>query len=402
MKLTCSQKDFSEQLKIVCKIVTDRPTHPILSNVRVTTSVAQQKVFLVSTDLSKIVECGFLAKVEREGDAVLPAKLLSDIVSRLPDGELTLERKSDGDSASITGVSGSYKVQCLSAEEFVQCLRAEESPGFPEIKNSPTKVTLNSETLYAGLTTTLFAVSRDASKQILSGLHLVVNPETGCVEFAATDGHRLAVVRFASCDGICVEGSEDLVEATFPFKALAEVEQVVGKLPQEAQLEIVFDASQTTQTTAVTQAAFSCSDDYRLTTRTIEGTYPPYALLIPQQYTNNIRIDRRDLLSALKRIAVIAGRKNNIVKFEFDSNTNQLTLAVDAADIGSGNERLAARISGDSLEIAFNVKYVMESLENLQSMEIQFWMNNATSPVVITPLDDKDVTHLVMPVQVRE
>jgi DNA polymerase-3 subunit beta len=139
----------------------------------------------------------------------------------------------------------------------------------------------------------------------------------------------------------------------------------------------------------------------RLTSRTLEGQYPNYGQLIPRSFERQITVERRKLLSALERISILADKKNNIVKFSIDSEGQKLRLSVEAADVGSGEEALDAQISGESLDIAFNVKYAMESLKNLGSQEVQVKLNTATSPVVLTPLGGTKMTHLLMPVQLR-
>ena len=107
------------------------------------------------------------------------------------------------------------------------------------------------------------------------------------------------------------------------------------------------------------------------------------------------------MVSALERIAVLADQKNNVVKLTFSQEQQRVTLSVEAQDVGSGQESLPAQISGDSLEIAFNVKYLMDGLKALPSSEIQIQLNTATSPVILTPLGELKMTYLVVPVQIR-
>lgn len=149
------------------------------------------------------------------------------------------------------------------------------------------------------------------------------------------------------------------------------------------------------------QVSFDLGGGQRLTSRTLEGSYPAYRQLIPQQFDNQLNIDRRELVSALERIAILADRKNNIVKFSLDSENQRLLLSAEAADIGSGQESMNVQISGQSLEVAFNVKYITESLKNLIASQVQIQLNTATSPVVLMPLSGTKMTHLIMPVQIR-
>ncbi len=382
MKLVCTQGELNTHLSLTIHAVPSRPTHPVLANVRLTADAEQQQIRLTAFDLSLGIRTSFSAQVESSGDVALPAKLLNDIVSRLPDGELTLTQDDENYQTTLTSLSGTYKVQGMSVEEF---------PELPAIEDGKV-IQLDSESLLEGLRGTLFATSSDETKQVLTGVHLAVRADG--IEFAATDGHRLAVVEAlndAEAPAMNLEDGE-VFEVTVPAQALRELERTIGKRAAATPLTLSIDEG---------QAVFEV-EDRRLTSRTLDGAYPAYRQLIPREFDNQANLDRRALLSALERIAVIADRKNNIVKFSFDSAAGQVTLGVDAADVGSGSECLAAQISGDSLEIAFNVKYVMESLRNLQSTEIQLQLNSATSPVILTPLGGTKMIHLVMPVQIRD
>jgi DNA polymerase III subunit beta len=138
----------------------------------------------------------------------------------------------------------------------------------------------------------------------------------------------------------------------------------------------------------------------KLTTRTLEGKYPDYRLLIPKQFQRQITLDRKQLLSALERIAVLADQ-TNLVKFSINSKDGIITLSVEAQDRGSGLESLTAQISGEDLDIAFNIKYLMDGLKTLLAQEIVISLNGALEPAILTPLGGLKMTYLVMPVQLR-
>ncbi|MGC9502528.1 DNA polymerase III subunit beta [Baaleninema sp.] len=384
MKLVCTQGDFNAHLSLATHAVPSRPTHPVLANVRLTADADKQRLQLTAFDLSLGIRVSLPAQIETGGDIALPAKLLNDIVSRLPDGEITVENEPDTTQTTLTSASGRYQVQGMSSEEF---------PELPAIENGKV-VRLSTEALIEGLRGTLFATSSDETKQVLTGVHLMMKADG--LEFAATDGHRLAVVEAVNLEDEETPKPEleegEAFEVTVPAQALRELERIIGKRAGTDLIALHFDEG---------QAVFEI-EDRRLTSRTLEGSYPAYRQLIPRQFENQVNVERRQLLGALERIAAIADRKNNIVKFSFDAEAQQLALSVDAADVGSAYEVLPVQVSGDSIEIAFNVKYVMESLRNLQSTEIQMQLNTPVSPVILTPLGGTKMTHLVMPVQIRD
>ncbi|NEO24005.1 DNA polymerase III subunit beta [Moorena sp. SIO4A5] len=393
MKLVCSQSDLNTNLSLVSRVVPSRPTHPVLGNVLLEADQKNQRVLLTAFDLSVGIQTSFKADVETGGEITLPAKLLNDIVSRLPSGEITLEddgKGTDSDSliVTLTSATGRYQVRGMSSEEF---------PELPEV-NTSVAVHIPVEVLKAGLQGSLFATSSDETKQVLTGVHLTVQSDK--LEFAATDGHRLAVVETNRRieESATTEATQELddhdlpVEFTLPARALRELERIVSKAEAQDIIAIQFEPGQ-----IVCQGG-----EQRLTSRTLEGQYPSYHQLLPKHFQRQIILDRRQLLSAVERIAVLADQKNNIVKFNIDSVNQRLHLSVEAKDLGSGRESMEVQISGDSLEIAFNVKYLIDGLKALYTSDIQIQMNEANSPVIFMPLGGLKMTYLIMPVQIRK
>jgi DNA polymerase-3 subunit beta len=384
MKLVCSQADLSFNLSLVNRAVPSRPTgHPILANVLLTADMGTQRVGLTSFDLSMGIRTSFPATVHNSGAITLPAKLLTDIVTKLPpQTEITLEQ-ADGDTlVNLTCSSGRYQVRGMGAEEF---------PDLPLVESGEA-VHLSAEAIVEGLRGTLFAASGDETKQVLTGVHLSVQPDT--LEFAATDGHRLAVVETVNKNPGAVDQPSvvEAFEVTVPGRALRDLERLIASCSADDAISLYFDQGQT---------VFQWADQY-LTSRTLDGQYPNYRQLIPKQFERQVTIERKLFLAALDRIAVLADQKNNhVVKLLLDSADQRVLLSVEAQDVGSGQESVPAQVSGESLEIAFNVRYLMDGLKALPANEVQLQVNNASSPVILTPLGAITMTYLVMPVQIR-
>ncbi len=386
MKLVCTQSDLSTNLSLVSRAVPSRPTHPVLANVLLQADAQTNQVSLTAFDLSLGIRTSFTAEVWQGGAIALPAKLLVDITSRLPEGEITLDDESaleaetsggEGLIVTLTPKSGHYQVRAMGAEEF---------PELPVIENTEV-LQLTTAALIEGLRGSLFATSGDETKQVLTGVHLKLTQDT--LEFAATDGHRLAVVETSNerpLDGI------GEIEVTVPARALRELERMlVHNSASDQPVALSFDQG---------QVIFEWQHQ-RLTSRTLEGQYPAYRQLIPRQFERQVTLERRQFLSTLERIAVLADQKNNIVKVSIDSAEQQITLSCEAQEMGSGRESMPAQISGEDIEIAFNVKYLMEGLKALPSSEIQMHLNQNLTPVIFTPLGGLKMTYLAMPVQLR-
>ncbi|MFH7026940.1 MAG: DNA polymerase III subunit beta [Heteroscytonema crispum UTEX LB 1556] len=392
MKLVCAQSDLSTNLSLTSRAVPSRPTHPVLANVLLHADAQTNQVSLTAFDLSLGIRTSFSAEVLQSGAIALPAKLLNDIVSRLPEGEITLEDESSGGNeapetegsiVTLTPKSGRYKVRAMGAEEF---------PELPIIENVEA-LHLTATTLIDGLRGSLFATSADETKQVLTGVHLTVKQDS--VEFAATDGHRLALVETTNERRGTEDGETFLstpLQVTVPARALRELERMLAhNSSQEETIAVYLDQG---------QVIFEWQNQ-RLTSRTLEGQYPAYRQLIPRQFEREVTLDRRQFLSTLERIAVLADQKNNLVKISIDAGADEITLSVEAQDVGSGRETMPAQISGEDIEIAFNVKYLMEGLKALPSQEIQMHLNGNLTPVIFTPLGGLKMTYLAMPVQLR-
>ncbi|MEO1761685.1 MAG: DNA polymerase III subunit beta [Cyanobacteria bacterium J06629_18] len=388
MKLVCSQSDLNTHLSLTSRAVPSRPTHPILANVLLQADAANSQVSLTAFDLSLGIRTTFNAEVLQGGTITLPAKLLNDIVSRLPEGEITLDDEApetedqsvgEGLTLTLTPRSGKYEVRAMGAEEF---------PELPVTENDKA-IHLPASALIEGLGGSLFATSADETKQVLTGVHLTVKQDT--LEFAATDGHRLAVVETTN-ENLNDDEELDSVQVTLPNKALRELERMLAHSSTEDEpVAMYFDEG---------QVVFEWQNQ-RLTSRTLEGQYPAYRQLIPNAFERELTLDRKQLISALERIAVLADQKNNIAKLSIDSESQEITLSVETQEIGSGMESMSAQIKGDDIDIAFNIKYLMEGLKALPSVEIQMQLNNNLAPVIFSPVGGVKMTYLAMPVQLR-
>ena len=387
MKVICSQSDLNSNLSLISRAVPSRPTHPVLGNVLLVADAEKGRLYLTAFDLSLGIRTSFPAEVTTGGSVTLPAKLLSDIIARLPEEEITISYQDDeADSnplATITSAAGKFQIRGMSAEEF---------PELPQLEGTQS-LTLPISALSDGLKGVLFAASTDDTKQILTGVHLSRSSDS--LEFAATDGHRLAVVQTQEeSDGETeIESNSDTEDfvITIPARALRELERILATIQNTESISLQFDGG---------QVVFELGDQ-RLTSRKLEGAYPAYQQLIPHQFVRTMTVERKQLLSNLERVAVLADQKNHLVKFTLDSEQEQLEISVEAQEMGSAKVSMPVQITGESLEIAFNIKYLMDGLKAMPSTEIQVHLNQQSQPVIFNPLGGLRMTYLLMPVQLR-
>ncbi|MFM8975554.1 MAG: DNA polymerase III subunit beta, partial [Vulcanococcus sp.] len=256
----------------------------------------------------------------------------------------------------------------------------------------PIEIQLDAEALIKGLRATLFASSGDEAKQLLTGVHLGLDAQG--LECAATDGHRLAVLRLqngAEAPGGEATGTPEL-DVTVPARSLRELERLLSSRGAADPVSLFCDRG---------QVVFQWADQV-LTSRSLDGTYPNYRQLIPDSFARSLQLDRKGLVGALERVAVLADQHNNVVKLSTDPAAGQLAISADAQDVGSGSEALAAEVNGEAIQIAFNVRYVLDGLKAMGSERVELRCNAPTTPVVLSPVDEPAFTYLVMPVQIRQ
>ena len=383
MKLVCSQSELSSSLQLVSRAVAARPTHPVLANVLLTADAGTGRLSLTGFDLSLGIQTSLPASVETSGAITLPARLFGEIVARLSsDSPITLSCPEGSEQLELTSVSGSYQMRGMPAEDF---------PDLPLVE-SGTPIRLQADALVKGLRATLFASSSDEAKQLLTGVHLRLDGSG--LECAATDGHRLAMLQLDDAAKAATSHDDEEGEpfaVTVPARSLRELERLLSGRQSEEPLSLFCDRG---------QVVFLWADQV-LTSRSLDGTYPNYRQLIPDSFARRIVVDRRALVSALERVAVLADQHNNVVKLSAEPDQRQLLVQADAQDVGSGSEALAAEIGGEAIQIAFNVRYLLDGLKAMAADQVALSCNAPTTPAVLTPIDESHFTYLVMPVQIR-
>ncbi len=385
MKLSCSQADLNTALQLVSRAVSNRPTHPVLANVLLAADEVTGKLRLTGFDLSLGIQTSISASIENSGAITLPAKLFGEIISKLSnDSPLVLTSDEISQQVQLTSKSGTYQVRGMLADDF---------PDLPLVE-SGTSLKLNPLLLSNAIKSTLFASSTDDAKQLLTGVNLTFDGYG--IESAATDGHRLAVLNLNNIlsEPKNINNSLDIdkFSITLPSKSLREVEKFLSSCDISKPIEFFIDNG---------QVVFISLDEI-ITIRALEGTYPNYSQLLPETFSNVLEFDRKEFIASLERIAVLADQHNNVIKITTDSSAKLIKISTDAQDIGTGFESLPVSFKGESFQIAFNVRYLLDGLKVLDSNLIKLSCNAPTTPAVFSPINsDINFTYLVMPIQIR-
>ena len=386
MDIVCKQSELNNAIQLVSRAVASRPTHPILSNLLVTADEVTNKISLTGFDLNLGIQTSFDATVSQSGAITIPSRLLSEIVSKLPNESpvsLTVEELSD--NILLKSERGSFNIKGIPSDDY---------PKLPFVE-SGTSLEIDPSSFLQALKMTIFSSSNDESKQLLTGVNFKF--KKSILESAATDGHRLAVILNNDQDLNPQDNSDDLKESDFnlsvtiPTRSLREIEKLVSCKSHENSIKLFYDKGQ----------VVFISANQIITTRTLEGTYPNYSQLIPDSFSKVFKFNRNSFIESLERIAVLADQQSSVVKINLNDD-RYASISADAQDIGNAEELLPVTYSGEKLEIAFNVKYLLEGLRVISSENVLLKCNLSTTPAVLVPDDNiTSFTYLVMPVQVR-
>ena len=384
MEIVCNQNEFNYAIQLVSKAVASRPTHPILANLLLTADQGTNKISLTGFDLNLGIQTSFDATVNKSGAITVPSKLLSEIVNKLPsETPVSLDVDESSDNILIKSDRGSFNIKGIPSDDY---------PSLPFVE-SGTSLNIDPSSFLKALKLTIFASSSDDSKQLLTGVNFTFNLKY--LESAATDGHRLAVVLVDNKENFDEKedfaSNEENLSVTIPTRSLREIEKLVSLKSSENSIKLFYDKG---------QVVFISSNQI-ITTRTLEGSYPNYSQLIPDNFTKLFTFNTKKIIESLERIAVLADQQSSVVKIKLNEKDLALVSA-DAQDIGNASELVPVSFDFDQFDIAFNVRYLLEGLKVISSENVIFKCNLPTTPAVLVPEDNiNSFTYLVMPVQVR-
>jgi DNA polymerase-3 subunit beta len=302
-------------------------------------------------------------EVLEEGAVVIPARLASDAIRKMPAGAVTLT-SSDGE-VEIMGAGPRFSLRELPVDEF---------PHLAEV-DFDGAVSADGDELVAAIAQATVGASTDSARPILTGV-LFETDEEG-VRLVATDSYRLAVRKLP---GVALQDS-----GLVPARGLRELGRTVGATKME------FSMKQR-------EAVFG-SDRGSLTLRLIEGTFPNYRQLLPESYPNRVVVTKEGLLDALGRASLVA---EDHIPVRLRLMAGGVEVTVTRQDVGGETEHIPGDYEGESEEvmIAFNPRYLTEGVSAIEADEVQIEVTDGLKPSVIRGVDDERFTYLLMPVRI--
>ncbi|MBO6086883.1 DNA polymerase III subunit beta [bacterium] len=373
MKFVVKKEDLYNGIKIVERATSVKALQPVLMNILLET-VDTGKIKLVATDLDYTVIAEVDAQVEEQGKITLPSKTLNEIVSKLGDKLITFNMNEGQTTVNITCQKSEFDIIGISASEFPQeftNINLEDKEGF-EIEIRP---------LVKAVKKAGFAAASFETSNLLSGI--VCDISSSVMEIASTDGNRLARDR-ENIDNKDNHSKQLII----PSKTLNEFIKISSFIDDES-AKIYTEGSKiiikTERTTTIS--------------RLLEGQYPKYNQLIPQESPKTATVKVSQLISALERVSIMVDEKTSIVKFEFSNNN--LKLNADTPDSGKSEENIDIDYTDEELTIAFNYKFVLDALKHIDSENIKIGLNTPLSATMFRPENEEDFVCLIMPVQIR-
>jgi DNA polymerase-3 subunit beta len=364
LKLTCSRQELAEKIAVVARAVSTRGAVQILGGILLR---AEEGILtLAATDMELSLRSSLSAAVGSDGAAVVPGRVLLDIVRQLPTAasEVSLAYLGGEHTLELVCGSANYRLHTFSAEDFPRLPVAETAQSFQ----------VERATFLETASRVSRAASRDESRPVLTGI--LVRFASGSVVMAATDSYRLSVKETA------IGGDLPDLEAIIPARALAEL----GRIATSG--ETIEVGVQDNQVVFATEGAL-------LTTRRIDGQFPNYNQLLPTTFEVELKLPKAELLEIVRRVSVMAQR-NSPLRLRFAEG--ELTVSAQTQDVGEARESLPVAFSGEPLEIGFNAEFLRDGVESIDADEVTLKLISPLRPAVLDG-DEGDPTYLLMPIR---
>ena len=366
MNIVCDKALLSSAIDGVSKAVTLRSSIPALEGILLKAEGFQ--LTLTGYDLEMGITTTIEANVRQAGEIVLSAKLLGDMVRRLPSGEINIYTNESG-NATIKGGVAEFDILAMSASDY---------PDLPTPGADHT-LTIKAGMLRGMIEKTLYAVSQDDKKPAHTGELFAIEEDKLTV--VALDGYRLAIVERPV-------QAEKHIRIIIPAKTLTEVNKLLGDDEDDVHISanrrfVVFN-----------------SGNYTILSRLIEGEFLNYANVIPSGCKTRVVLETRDFIDTIERASlIITERLKNPLRILFDAS-GKVTVRCQT-NLGKVVDEFFAQVEGDPVEIGFNNRYLLDALRNARCEKVVLELSGPLSPVKILPEEGEDFIYLVLPVRFK-
>jgi len=368
MIFTMNSQDLMEGLNTVTRALSARSPKQILEGILIVAE--DNRVKMTCSDGSLVIECSNAADIKEEGQAVLPGKLFTELIRKMPVGDVNV---------SVTDRRNAV-IRCMKNRSNLAIMNADEYPEIHEL-SSGSEVKIPQNRLRDMISRVVFAIATDESRQILTGSLLEVSRSEA--RLVALDGFRLAMQKlfqpFELPDGV------EVVRAIIPGKVLNELSRILPD--DDAFCNMLIDKNRM-------QCTFG---NIRLTSGLLAGEYIDYRRILPADFRTEARANRISVQDAIDRASLMAREgKNNLIKMSFHDGVLKITSN---AELGDVEEEMDASLNGDPIDIAFNARYITDVIRNVSDENLCMKFNSNISPCVVVPESGDDFIYLILPVR---
>jgi len=364
MELTFEKEDLSKAIQILQGVTTGRNTLPILSNILIRAGNGQIEV--AATDLEVGIRLKVLGQIQEEGEITVSARKIGEIVRELPDEDIRLSTVGN-DRVQILCGTGQYKIIGLPSDEF---------PPIPSVDGNP--FTIDGEELRSMIQKTEFAASTDETRYYLNGLFFNLTPDA--TQIVATDGRRLSVATHDSLE----PKPDEPISVIVPLKAVREVVKTFAESP-------------TIQISLKENQILFADDNATLVSRLVDGEYPKYEKIIPDNNDIQVVVEREKLIGPIRRVSLLANQNTHSVRLDLEND--EMRVSARTPELGEGQETLDIGSEEVELEIAFDAYYLRDALSHIDAHEVVMEFKDSLSATIIKPVEDDSHLCLIMPMR---
>jgi DNA polymerase-3 subunit beta len=363
MKVLIQKQQLLDAINMVQKAVMQKATLPILEGIYME---AGEQLSLVGNCFDLGIACTVDADIREKGAVVIQARMFGEIIRRLPEALI-----------SIAATNGKVKIECMNTVFDIKGMEAESYP-LPPSYQEETVVTLSQGVFRDMIRQTLFAVSQDENRRIMTGI--LLETKEGGMSLVALDGFRMAVTRM-------LLKQNEVMRVVIPGKNMSEILKILDN--SEEEIRIVKTGS---------MVAFEMKN-CRIVSKTIDGEFMNYHGYIPTQFETAVVVNRREFEDSLERASLISSDdKRYPVRLQIAGDQ---MLVFSTAEMGSSKENISVKNEGRDLQIGFNPKFLIDALKVISDDNIRISFNSQIGPAIICATEGNRYLYLILPVRIK-
>ncbi len=400
MRVSCLQENLAKGLSIVGRAVSSRSTLPVLGNILI--EAKDNQLRLAATNLEIGINCWIGAKVEDEGAITVPARLLADFVNNLPPERIDLELAVRTQTLNLRCARYTATMKGIDASQFPFVARAhgDDDGDMAETIDGVT-IPLEADQLRKMIEQVVYAASTDESRPTLTGVEVRFDPDE--LRMAATDGYRLSV-RSVRLDETV--GPNETMTVVVPARSLGELARITADASEAEPVKVIVAQSRNQILFQVPGRSDESKGSYQwveLSSQLIDGRFPDYTGIIPKGHDTRTVVETAELLKAVRVAFLFARENNNIIRLTVvpgnGDGKGQLRLTATSMEMGDSVNDIDAQVDGGEIEIAFNAKYLIDVLSQVEQPQIVLDTTQPTRPGALRPLGvgEEEYLHVIMP-----